>query len=394
MLEFARGERVVSQVAELRSKKKTQKIGLPSIILLINRKIAIQYVIRATSKWIVKVITQEKIAEDLELSFMTVYRCLSGNGSVSAKTRKRITDYIEKHNYHPNLMARSLVLQKSNIIGLLVPSVAYSFYPEIIESIQETLKQRGYNLLLCLSNEDPETEKKELEMLMTIPVDGILISPVSSEKSIEHCRILKKNRIPFVLFDRYFPKAKISCSYVATDSFAASMRIVEYLISLGHKKIAHIGGDKHNSFSKSVFEGYNAALKTHKIKLNKQLVVQQPLTEKGGYDGMKSLLGNGAEFTAVQAANDPMAIGIMNAAFEAGIKIPGQVSLTGFSDISIAGNLSVPLTTIKEPTSEMGKIAADILVDKIENKEQKRTSNIRRLLTGELVVRKSCAKPE
>jgi LacI family transcriptional regulator len=334
-------------------------------------------------------VTQEQIAKDLGLSVMTVYRCLSKNGSASPKTRKKVGDYIEKYNYRPNLMARSLKLKKSNIIGLLVPSFTYSFYPEIIESIQETLKKCGYNLLLCLSNESPESEREELEMLMTIPVDGILMSPVNSDKAIKNCQLLQKREIPFVLFDRYFQEMEINCSYVATDSFSASKQLVDYLADCGHKIIAHIGGSMDNSFSRLMFEGYKAGLKANGLSFCKELVFRGSLEEATGIAGIKKLCESKLKFTAVHTANDPIAIGVLNACIELGIKIPEQLSVTGFSDISLAEKLYVPLTTVKEPTAEIGRIAAEELIKQIESDEK--IAPVKKLLTGTFIMRKSCA---
>ena len=335
-------------------------------------------------------ITQAKIAEDLGLSVMTVYRCLSGNGSMSPKTRRKVNDYIKKHNYHPNLMARSLKLKKSNIIGLLVPSFTYSFYPEIIESIQETLKNCDYNLLLCLSSESPESERNELEMLMTIPVDGILMSPVNSDKSIGNCQFLQEKEIPFVLFDRFFADSAIDCSYVATDSFSASKQLVDYLADCGHRMIAHIGGSMENSFSRLMFEGYRAGLKANGLSFYEELVFRGSMEEATGIAGIKKLRGSNLKFTAVHTANDPIAIGVLNTCIELGIKIPQQLSVTGFSDISIAKSLYAPLTTVKEPTAEIGRIAASELIKQIESDEK--IAPLKKLLTGTFIIRKSCTK--
>ena len=335
-------------------------------------------------------VTQEKIAKDLGLSFMTVYRCLSGKGSVGAKTKKRIDEYIKTHNYRPNLMARSLKLKKSNIIGLLVPSFTYSFYPEIIESIQETLKNNDYNLLLCLSNENPKSEREELEMLMTIPVDGILMSPANSGSSMANCRFLQEQKIPFVLFDRYFQDSELDCSYVATDSFTASKELVNYLVKCGHKKIAHIGGNLENSFARFMFEGYKVGLEENGLEFREELVYRNYLNEMTGVKGIRQFLDSGLEFTAVHAANDPIAIGVLNTCKEFGIEVPAELSVTGFSDIAIAKNVYAPLTTVKEPTIEIGKIAAEGLIKQVESAEK--LPALKKLLPGKFIIRKSCSK--
>ena len=335
-------------------------------------------------------ITQKEIARGLGLSYMTVSRCLSGKGYVSSETRKRVEDYVKEHNYRPNLIARSLKLEKSNIIGLLVPSFAYSFYPQIIESIQETLKAMGYNLLLCLSSEDPKLEREELETLLAVPVDGILMSPVDSPVAVENCAFLKDSRVPFTLFDRYFNDDQIDCSYVATDSLTASRKLLDYLVECGHRRIAHIGGKPDNSFARLMFEGYKAGLKKNGLEYRPELVHRGHLDESTGAAGIKRLRGAGAKFSAVHTANDPIAIGVLSACRRLNVRIPKDLSVTGFSDIAAAANVYAPLTTVREPAREIGRIAADCIVKQINSDDK--SLRIKKLLPGEFVERESCSK--
>lgn len=330
------------------------------------------------------VVTQEEIARELGISVMTVYRCLSGNGHVSPAMRKKVQEYVQLRNYRPNLMAQSLKRKRSNIIGLIVPSFSYSYYPEIIESIRHALGLK-YNLVLTLSADDPREERKALETLLTIPVAGILISPAASNESVENCRYIADSGVPFVMFDRYFNEDP-AWDYVATDCAAGAEELVTYLYSLGHRSIAHIGGGE-GSFAEQMFKGYCKGLEKCGLAYDPELVIRTLPDENAGAGAMAELLKRKKLFTAVQTASDPLAIGVMACCKKLGISVPGDISVTGFSDIGTAQLLSVPLTTFREPTADIGREAAGLLLQKVEN-----SSAVpgRRILTGTFVERKSC----
>lgn len=334
-------------------------------------------------------ITQADIARDLNLSLMTVYRCLNNKANVSPKTRERILSYIKKHNYRSCLIARALKTRKSNLIGLLVPSFSYSYYPEIIESIRETLANR-YHLLLCLSGENVRIEREELEVLGAIPVDGILLSPAAASESRKNCGFLERQNIPYVLFDRFFPAGGQNISYVVTDCFEASRKLVHYLAGLGHRRIAHLGGIQNNSFSRQMYEGYRSGLSDCRLKFDSRLVCYSGLDAPAGRKGLARLLAEGGNFTALHCANDPAAIGALELCRKENIRVPDQLSITGFSDIDQARNLSVPLTTMREPTAEIGRIAAEALIRRIENPM---AEPVRKQLPAAFIERGSCSAP-
>jgi len=333
--------------------------------------------------------TQVQIAKELGLSFRTVSRCLNKSGYVSPATRKKIDQYIGKHNYRPNRMARSLVLRKSQLIGILAPSLKNSYYPEIIEIINAAVKGHGYHLLLSVSEEDPVTEKEELEILLSVPVDGIIWSPTSSLGSRENGRMLAARKIPHVLIDRYYKNSP--CSFVATDSKRYAKELVEYLLAMGHREIALAGGPRSNSFANDIYAGYAAALKGAGIKLNPELVFAGPITEKHGYETAEKIFARAERPSVIQAVNDEVALGVYKAAEKYKLRIPEDISVAGFSDLGPSSLLNPPLTTVKENTVAMGLKAAAILLDLIEGQPVKKRKV---LLAAELVIRKSVKKIE
>jgi LacI family transcriptional regulator len=331
--------------------------------------------------------TQEEIAQAVRVSRMTVYRYLAGK-RVKESTRQRIESYLKVAEYRPNLTARGLVLQQTKLIGLLVPSVSYSYYPEVVQELQKEIRDRGYNLLLCVSEEDPVQEKTELDLLLSIPVDGIIISPTSSPESEANCSLLAKEKPPFVMFDRYFPS--VNGSYVTTDSYHASAKLVQYLIDLGHKRIAHVGGPRSNFFAEGLLRGYRSTLAKNRIKEDPSLIFSTAMDGSNCGQVFKKILGFASRPTAIQAVNDPVAVELLRECQRVGVRIPEDFALVGFSDSTMSGLLEVPLTTVREPTKRMAAKAVEILFAQIDTRSR---SRIARRFAGELVIRKSSGGP-
>ncbi len=331
--------------------------------------------------------TQEEIAQAVGISRMTVYRYLVGK-RVKETTRRRIESYLKGAEYRPNLTARSLVLRQTKLIGLLVPSVSYSYYPEVVQALQREIRDRGYNLLLCVSEEDPVQEKTELDLLLSIPVDGIIISPTSSAESEANCSLLAKEKPPFVMFDRYF--ASVRGSFVTTDSFHASAKLVQHLVELGHRRIAHVGGPPSNSFAEALLRGYQSALRKNGIDEDPSLVFSTAMDGSDCRRVFKGVLGLSPRPTAIQAVNDPVAVELLKESLRLGVRIPEDLALVGFSDSKMSGLLAVPLTTVREPTDRMAAKAAEILFAQIGAKSR---SRIAKRFPGELVIRRSSGGP-
>jgi LacI family transcriptional regulator len=317
---------------------------------------------------------------------MTVHRYLSGQ-KVNNNTKEILDEFMSKSGYRPNLTARSLVSKKTNLIGLIVPSVSYSFYPDLIQQIQKEIKKNGYNLILCVSNEDTEQELDEIDILLSIPVDGVIISPTSYAGSMDNCREIIKEKVPFVLIDRNIPGLNTSC--VCTDSCRSSKEIVEHLISLGHRRIAHFGGFSTNSFSEGIRSGYRTALEENGLPVLENFIFSGPMTEENGYETFKTLLkmDKSTRPSAIQTANDIVAIGVMKAAKEMGVEIPKDIALVGFSDIRLSSMVPVPLTTIKEDTHLMAHEGVNLLVKQLSKKS---SNSYVKKLPGKLIIRKSC----
>jgi DNA-binding LacI/PurR family transcriptional regulator len=317
---------------------------------------------------------------------MTVYRYLTGR-SVTRKTRQKIEGYLERTEYRPNLTARSLVFRKTRLIGLLVPSVSYSYYPEVVGALQKEIRARGYNLLLCVSEEDPTQERAELDLLLSMPVDGIIISPTSSAESESNCRMLEKEKPPFVMFDRYF--ASVRGSYVTTNSFSASAGLVQHLVDLGHRRIAHIGGPPSNSFAQGILRGYRSVLRGNGLPLDPELVHTVAMDGSDCVPAFEKIVALPRRPSAIQAVNDPVAIELLKASRRCGVRIPEDMAIVGFSDSKMSSLLEVPLTTVREPTARMAATAVEVLFAQIGTKSRLRVA---RRFRGEIVIRRSSGR--
>ncbi len=297
----------------------------------------------------------------------------------------------EELNYRRNIIASSLVRQQTKVLGLLIPCVTFSFFPDIARAVEDTAREDGYHVLLCHSDDSVEREHEEIELLRGYQVAGLIITP-AHDRGDEETDIflqLKKDKVPFVLIDKFIEG--LDCNFVGVDDRAGAYEAVSHLIGLGHKRIAYISGAKNASTNKGRLQGYEEALRDNNITLEPELTAGDGWLEEDGYKAGRTLLELAPEKrpTAIFAVNDLCAFGVLQAIKEKGLKVPEDVALIGFSDVKAASIATVSLTTVRQPTREIGKQAVRILLEEIEN----RTSDMKTkkvILKPELVIRKSC----
>jgi DNA-binding LacI/PurR family transcriptional regulator len=333
-------------------------------------------------------VTLKQIAEELGYSSMTVSRAINDQPNVSEKTKKIIKAKAREMGYTPNLVAKSLVARKTFTIGVVIPEIIHVFFPEVVRGIEEITNKFDYQLFLTNSDEQFEREKKSINALRAKRVDGLLISSsLATDDYTFYEEIIRDGPI-VVFFDRCIENLGVSC--VSVDDRASMQKITEHLIGThGCRKIAYLSGPKDVSVGKERYEGFLDAMKKHNIPVKKHYIAESGFQEKKGYNSMKELLERTADDLpeAVVAVNDPCAIGAMDAVKDAGLSIPGDIAITGFTDDIRAPLLRPPLTTIHQPAYEVGKRAAQKLIATIE-KEEEHAENIEVLTT--LKVRNSC----
>lgn len=332
-------------------------------------------------------VTLKDIARLANVSTATVSKVVNHKDeSFSKETIDRIRKIMDEMDYHPNYIARGLVTKKTNMLGLILPDITNPFFPEIARGVEDTASLYGYNLILCNTDDDEKKEREYFRYLKEKCVDGIIYTSAVNliEKNIE---ILMGYKIPFVLLDRF---AQIpDAPYIHTDSEKGMYDIVKYLIQNGHEKIAHISGPVGDITSQQRKNGYIKALEECGIEVDNLLIGEGNYKIKSGKECMEKLLKSGLEFTAVACANDLMAIGALEVLKYRGIKVPDEISVTGYDDIYIASIISPKLTTVVQPKYDMGRICTEALI-KLVRGEKLEHSKI--LLEHSLAVRESVLK--
>ncbi len=319
---------------------------------------------------------------------MTVSRALNNRPNVDEETRHKVINTARRLGYVPNGIAKSLVMQKTFTIGVVVPEITHSFFPEAIRGIEEVTSKSGYHLILTHSAEDAARESDVLHLLERQRVDGILISKAQTVEKDEVYEQLVRQRLPVVFFDRCVQGIGVNC--VSVNDEEGAKEITEHLIVVHrYPRIAHLSGPQHVSIGEARLRGFKIALQSRDWPFYEGLVVEAGFHESGGYSAMTKLLEMPPEQRprAVVAVNDPAAFGAMKAIQDWGLKIPQDIALVGFSDDIRSELMDTPLTTVHQPAYEVGKKAAEKLVAVIEGT----SSGIEEIVVGtQQVIRNSC----
>jgi LacI family transcriptional regulator len=326
------------------------------------------------------------IANDLGISIVTVSKVLRDHPDISDETRERVLKRMKEVNYQPNLAARALVTGRTYSVGLIVPDLVHPFFGEVAKGMSRVLRKKGYNLVISSSEEDAELERLEIEQLLARRADALIIA--SSQTGIQTFRRIEEEKTPYVLIDRKFPG--LNANFTGVDDEAAGRIATEHLISLGRRRIAHIGGPE-VSTATGRLEGYRAALYAHQMEVDPALLVLlehgDDASDRSGYDAMSKLLSLSPRPDAVFCYNDPTAMGAMEAIFERGLRIPQDIAIVGCGNVRYAAFLRVPLTTIDQQSEEIGDRSAKLALAQIEAKGAARPKTV--LLEPHLVVRQS-----
>ncbi len=306
------------------------------------------------------------IAKKLKISASTVSRALNDYPDINEETKSQVKKLAKQMNYWPNPIARSLKSNTTNVIGVIVPEIKHDFFSSAISGIEEVAYHSGFTILVCQSNEDYEREVINTNALMHQRVAGFIVSISQTTTNGDHFQALIDRKIPLVFFDRSFDQ--ITTPKVVIDDAKSSCVAVTHLIERGHKKIAHFTGPNGMNICKQRLKGYKNALKNANLPISKELILTGGLQESDGYASMDSLIKDNNMPDAIFAVNDPVAIGAFQRIKEAGLRIPEDIAIVGFSNNKITSLIEPPMTTVNQPSFEMGKKAAEILIDMIEKK--------------------------
>ena len=309
--------------------------------------------------------TQEDVAKLAGVSQSTVSQVLNRNDSaIPEETRQRILGAMDQLGYVPNKFAQSLRTKKTFMIASIIPDITNPFYPAFQRGIQSVTNQKNYDLIIYDTDEKEENEKRSLMSLERAGVDGAIVSLF--HHGVEHLRPLIEQGIPVVYWRGRPLEKDLIIDLIFVDNVAMAKTAVSYLIGKGHTRIGMIAGLEDTPPRQDRIRGFCEALKEHNLPLDEILIQDGDFTETGGYQGMKKLLSLKPRPTAVFAANDLMALGAMLSIREAKLRIPEDIALVGLDDIPAAKLVHPPLTTISQMQEDIGRIAAEMIFERIE----------------------------
>jgi len=306
--------------------------------------------------------TIKEVAQHAGVSVATVSRVVNNKGYVSDDLRQRVQDAMRLLDYKPSAVARSLRRQESLTIGVLVPGMHQPFFATLAHVIQRTLFERNYRTLMCSSEEDGDKETEYVDMLVRQRVDGAIIAPTGQES--EAIKMISA-KIPVVLVDRDLPHIEVN--RILANNYQGGYDAIEHLINLGHRRIAIIGGPPYSDAMQQRTRGADQAMHDAGLAFDPALVIMSDLIEFDmGFRSALHIFKNHTPIpTAIFALNDVVAVGIMHAAAEVGLRLPDDLSVIGFDDIPLAQYMIPSLTTIAQPIYEMGERAAQLLLNRL-----------------------------
>jgi LacI family transcriptional regulator len=313
----------------------------------------------------IKPIKLEDLAKKLKVSKVTISKALRNHPDISEETKAKVRELADRIGYVPNFMAKNLSARKSNIIGLVVPKIAHFFFGSIIESIYNTAFENNYETVITVSQESAEREKKHIQSLLAMQVDGLIISITEQTKDCSIFERVINSKIPLVFIDRVPPIKNVPS--VTVDDKGGAYSAVDYFIKQGITRVGHIGGYAHVNIGKARLSGFVDAMKKNNISINKNWVIEGGFGEEDGYRGFKEIFKSGSIPEAIFAVTYPVAIGIYEAATELGIKIPQDIQVTCFGNNTFRHTVPSVFNFVDQPTAELGQNAVKLLLDLINN---------------------------
>jgi len=332
-----------------------------------------------------KQITIKDIARELNISPSTVSRALKDHPDISQPTKDKINALVEKYHYKPNAMALNLRQGKSNVIGVIIPEIVHHFFSSVISGIEEVVQSKGYSVMLCQSSEMYEREKLNSKVLLGSRVEGVLASISKETLKFGHFEDLIHHNIPLVFFDRIAPP--LETDRVVVDDFNGAFKATEYLIKTGCKRIAHLSASQQLQIGYQRKRGYISALEKNRISVDDSLVAHCDKFDKA-LEVVPQLMALDNPPDAIFCVNDLTAAATIKSLKKLGYRIPEDVSVIGFTDGLVSTVTDPALTTISQHGFHIGRRAAEILFQRIEEDASK-FKPITEVIPTELVIRDS-----
>jgi len=334
----------------------------------------------------VKRFSIKDIAKTASVSNSTVSRALRNSPLVNRETGELIRRIAENAGYRPSAAARSLVTRRTNTIGVVVTNISDPFVAGVVGGIEDAAEQRGFSVFLANSNAEPAREKRVVRSFEERRVDGIIVT--SSRVGALHVPMLSQMEVPIVLLNNQHPSE--AAHSVMIDNEGGSFAATSHLTGLGHKRIGYIGDRFGHQSDAERYTGYCRALEAAGLGADPELAQRGDGKPEGARVALARLLALASPPTAVFCYNDMSALGAMHEARNAGLNVPEDLSLVGFDDLYISQYLNPPLTTVRQPMAEMGRLAAETLLQLLAQKKSIQVLKV----PGELIVRESTMPPK
>ncbi len=331
--------------------------------------------------------TIKDVARKLNVSISSVSRAFNDKYDIKKETRDLILKTAKEMGYFPNPIAKKLSQKKTFNIGVIVPEFINEFFSEIIIAIQEVLINKGYQILVMQSEENPVQELKNVKTLIHNMVDGLIIAPTAESNNMEYYLDHQRKGYPIVFLGRV--EESLPASKVLFNNQKWSFFATEHLIKQGHKKIYHLAGHKNLCVSNERIKGFLKALKKHQIDKENYKIIETGLLAKEGIEIIEDLIYKHDLPNAFYCENDLVAIGAIKKLKDNGYKVPEDIAIMGFTETRMAKLVTPPLSSVKQPTFEMGKKVAELLLKHIDNDTLEPETIV---LNGELNIRRSSIK--
>jgi len=340
---------------------------------------------KSDSVTVVGRISIKDIARLAHVSHSTVSRALRASPLVNAETAEKIRQIAVQCGFRPSAVARSLATRCTHTIGVVVTSIADPFVAEVVTGIEEEAGAHSYSVFLANCNADPAREVKVVQSFEEQRVDGIVVT--ASRVGALYASVLERMRIPIVLLNNQHPSH--FAHSIMIENFAASCTAVRHLIELGHERIAYVGDRFGYGSDSERFSGYRSALDGADIPFRPDLVVHGDGKAEGAGAALEKLLAAPEPPTAIFCYNDMTAIGVLKAIRACELRVPEDISLVGFDDLPLTLYVEPPLTTVRQPKREMGRMAMQVLAKLMAGSEAEQEIKV----AGELILRQSTAPP-
>jgi LacI family transcriptional regulator len=329
------------------------------------------------------------IADDLGVSLMTVSKALRNQSDISEKTRNRVLQRMRELNYQPDWIARSMVTGRTYVVGLVLPDLMHSFFAEVAKGVARKLQPLGYQVVISDTEEDGDVERRQVDVLVSRKVDGLIIASAQRKGRLELFEMLDANKTPYVLIDRML--GGTNANYVGVRDDELGDLATEHLISQGCQRVAHIRGPA-VATGTGRLRGYRRALARHGRMPNPAHVTSGEYGDNTGYNAMQVLLRTDPRPDGVFCYNDPVAAGAIKAILEANLRVPEDIAIIGAGNVHYSDLLRVPLSTVDQSSAVIGETAADLLVNCMDSRKQSAPRHV--FIPPRLVVRDSSRRKE